>query len=95
MAKKLKILPIGDWYGRIQIDIPTATIGGLKLSDGSTIQERGTVIAVSSEIKDEKVSLKVGDEILFKGHAVDIVTYDDQKYYFINGNTDGVMALIK
>lgn len=85
----MKIFP---FEGYIQIEIPTSKVGSLDLREGTTVQELGIVKAISKSIDSD---LKVGDKIFFKSWAVDIITYDDKKYYFINMKSGGITAIIR
>lgn len=38
---------------------------------------------------------EVGDHVFVKAWAIDIINYQDKKYYFCNLDTNGVLAIVK
>lgn len=84
----MTIKPLG---GKVQIEFEKPSVGGLDLSAKETAQEVGKVIAIGENVKN----LKVGDRIMYKGWGVDVITYNDEKYYFIDSTSEGVCAIIE
>lgn len=83
---KLKVLGT-----RIQIKIDDVKAGSLDISSLNVAKEVGTVVALG----DEVTTVKVGDKIMFKSWAVDIIVDNGDKYYFIDLTTGGVCAIFK
>jgi co-chaperonin GroES (HSP10) len=84
----MKIKPIGS---RIQIEIDEPKAGALETSSLNVAKEKGKVVAIGQFVND----VKVGDEILFKGWAVDIITDNGKRYYFIDEESKGLCAVLK
>ena len=85
----MKITPL---HNRIQIKIDDVTAGALNLSSKPTVVEVGEVIAVGDSVT---LKIKKGDKIFFKAWAVDIINHNDDKYYFLAEDTNGIVATIK
>ena len=83
------IIPIGN---TIQIKIDEVKAGALDLSMKETAIEYGEVLAIG---KDVRLDIKVGDKIFFKSWAIDIISYEGERFYFINPETNGLLAIIK
>lgn len=86
----MKITP---WGKKIQLQIPTSKVGALNLSDGASIQEMAKVVAMGPLVGLGEHSLKVGNSILFKSWAVDVITIDEEKFYFIDIDSTGICAV--
>lgn len=84
----MKIIP---WAGKIQLKIDEPSVGILDTSNMPTAIECGEVIAIGEGIN----SIKVGDKLFFKSWAVDIITYDQERYYFIDIDTNGICGIVK
>ncbi len=101
--KKLKIKP---WGNKIQLDFPTTKAGALDVTVGSSIQEKGVVIALGPMVctayddedkkqKGFKPIIKVGDELLIKTWDVDTLTIENEAYYFISDDSRAICAIIE
>lgn len=94
----MKIIPLGN---RIQLDIKEPAAGELSLQSMPTAIEYGTVIGIGPDVsqfwagKELPVHIKVGDKVFFKSWAVDIITHEGKKYYFISEDTKGLCAIVK
>lgn len=78
---------------QIQIDKPTA--GSLDLSSKASAVECGTVVTTPDNSYIETIyKIKVGDKLLFKAWAVDIINYEGETYYFIDADSKGICAII-
>ena len=74
----------------VQIKIDEAKAGVLNMESTQTAVEFGEVVAIGDEVK----GVKVGQKVLFKAWACDIVTVEGKRYYFINMQTNGIKATI-
>lgn len=86
--QKLKVKALGQ---RIQLSIEEPKAGELDMTGINAAKEVGTVIGLG---KDVTLPIKVGDKVLFKAWAVDIITENGQKFYFISQHTDGICGVI-
>lgn len=77
----LNIKPIAD---RVVIQPAPAeekTASGLYIPDTAKEKpQRGTVVAVGDGKKDEPITVKVGDEVLYGKYAGTEITYDGAEY---------------
>lgn len=78
----------------VQIKIDEAKAGALNVSSKHTAVEYGEVIAVGDYLKASELNPKLGDKIFFKSWAVDIITYNDKDYYFIDITSNGILAIV-
>ncbi|MBL0049068.1 MAG: co-chaperone GroES [Bacteroidetes bacterium] len=78
---KVKITPIAD---RVIVEAAAAeekTAGGLIIPDTAKEKpQKGKVIAVGTGKKDEPMTVKVGDEVLYGKYAGTEVTVDGKDY---------------
>lgn len=84
----MKIKPFGN---KIQLHIDESSAGALTIVSLPTAIERGKVTAVGDEVK----GVKVGDTVMYKSWAVDIVTVDGERYFFLDLSTNGLCGIIK
>jgi len=77
----------------IQLDIQEATAGVLDLSGRPSSVEFATVLAAGPLI-GSGVYVKPGDKVFVKSWAIDIINHEDKKYYFVNADTKGVLAVV-
>lgn len=82
----IKITPLGK---NILFKIEKARAGILDTSSRSSAVEHAEVVATGDEVT---IKLKAGDKAFVKAWAVDIIDHEDEKYYFANENTDGILA---
>lgn len=73
---------------KIQLDIKELKFGAVQ---SDSIEEHGTIIALGDYIDEEK--FKIGSTLYFKAWAVDIITENDEKYYFIDSLSDAICAI--
>ncbi len=77
----LKIRPLGD---RVIIEASSAeekTAGGLIIPDTAKEKpQQGTVVAVGPGTADEKMTLKVGDAVLYGKYSGTEISYQGQDY---------------
>lgn len=78
---KVKITPIGD---RVIVQAAAAeekTAGGIIIPDTAKEKpQKGKVIAVGNGKKDEPMTVKVGDEVLYGKYAGTEVTVEGKEY---------------
>lgn len=77
--------PLGN---KIQLDIKEVKIGAIQ---SDSIEEHGTIIAVGEEVNKEK--FQIGSTLYFKAWAVDVISKDGVKYYFISADSDAICAI--
>ena len=77
----LNIKPIAD---RVVVEAAPAeekTASGIYIPDTAKEKpQRGTVVAVGDGKKDEPLTVKVGDEVLYGKYAGTEITYDGKEY---------------
>lgn len=88
----LKIKPLG---GNIQLEMEQAKAGALDTSSRESAVEFAKVIAVPNEYFEENYKIKVGDTVFVKSWAIDIITHQDKKYFFLNITSGGLLAVVK
>lgn len=89
--------PLGN---KIQLDIKEVKIGAIQ---SDAIEEHGIIIAIGKPVskdyteKDGQVikvgEFEVGKTLYFKAWAVDVVSKDSKKYYFISADSDAICAI--
>lgn len=78
-------------YGKkIQLQINEVKIGAIQ---SDSITERGTILRVGQDCAHFNGD-DVGREIYFKAWAVDVITDNGEKYYFISEDSEGICAVI-
>ncbi len=85
---KTNVTPVGK---KIMLDIAETSAGGIQVVQGAQIQEQGTIKAVGPDVPD---SFKKGQLIQFKAWAVDIITIDKNKYYYIDCDSTAICGLV-
>lgn len=92
---KRKIKP---WGNKIQLDFPTTKAGAIVVDTGYSIQEIGTIVAfgpaANRSFESWKPILKPGDQLLIKTWDVDIITLEDEKFYFISEDSRAICAVV-
>lgn len=87
----MKITPL---KGFIQIDPEEAKAGVLNTSSRESAKEYAKVLEASKSAELD-FGVKKGDYIFVKSWAIDIVDHNQEKYYFVNLETNGILAVIK
>ncbi len=100
-TKKTIVRPLGR---KLLLDIPETKAGGIQVVQGAQIQEQGTIIdmgpsvpqrhPVNSTGRSNPDGFEIGDVIQFKAWAIDIVTVDGQKHYYISCDSDALCGVI-
>lgn len=74
---------------KIQVEMVEEKLGAVQTD---AVAEKGTI--VNTAVDCEKfTALDKGKTLYFKAWAVDIITEDGQKYYFINEDSDAICAI--
>lgn len=89
----MNIKPLGD---RVLVE-PTAaeevTMGGIIIPDSAKEKPlRGKVLAVGNGTKDEEMTLKAGDEVLYGKYAGTEIEFENKKYIIMRQSD--VLAVI-
>ena len=84
----MKIKPAKN---KVYLKLEVPKVGGLDISSRPTAMEVAEVIDVGEGITE----FKKGDKIMVKSWAVDVIDYQDQKYYFIDIDSKGICAIMK
>lgn len=84
--------------GIIQLELEEAKAGVLDTSSRQSAVEYAKVVAVGGVTKIDGITVispEVGDHVFVKSWAVDIITHEDKKYYFVDSASKGVLAVVK
>lgn len=81
MAKKINIKPLAD---RVLVEPSPAeekTAGGIIIPDTAKEKpQKGVIVAVGPGTKDEKLTVKVGDTVLYGKYAGTEIHFDGNNY---------------
>ncbi len=81
MAKKLNITPLSDRVLVQPAPAETKTASGIIIPDTAKEKpQKGIVMAVGTGKKDEKMTVKVGDNILYGKYSGTEITVDGVEY---------------
>lgn len=75
----------------VQLGIQEIQAGVLDTSSRDTAVEYAEVLSVGESV----TNLKVGDKVFVKAWAVDIINHEDNKYYFCDITSNGILAIIE
>ena len=92
--KKINIIPLADRVIIQQAEAETTTASGIIIPD--TAQEKpqkGTVIAVGKGTKDNSMTVKVGNKILYGKYAGTELKYNGSDYIIMKESD--ILAIIK
>ena len=92
--KKNNIKPLGNNVILQQANAETTTASGIIIPD--TAQEKpqkGHVLAVGSGTKDHKMSVKVGDTVLYSKYAGSELNYEGDDYLIVKESD--ILAIIE
>lgn len=87
----MKLLKIEPQQNTVQLKIEEAKAGVLNTSSRETAVEFGEVLAIGEGVK----SLKVGDKVFVKAWGIDIVNHNEERFYFVNLETNAILGKIK
>lgn len=78
---KINIKPLADRVLVKPLEAETTTASGLIIPDSAKEkQQKGTVIAIGPGTKDEPITVKVGDTVLFGKYAGTELVLEDTEY---------------
>jgi chaperonin GroES len=81
MAKKVSIKPLADRVLVRAQEAETKTKGGIIIPDTAKEKpQRGEVVAVGAGKKDEPITVKVGDTVLYGKYSGTEITVDGEEY---------------
>jgi len=92
--KKINITPLADRVIIKQAEAETTTASGIIIPD--TAQEKpqeGTIIAVGKGTKENPITVKVGDNILYGKYAGTELKYEGMDYMIMKESD--ILAIIK
>lgn len=90
---KTKVKPYGS---KLLLSIPETKTGALEVQQGAQIQEVGTIIDIGDSVVNwEGNPLKIGDTLHFKAWAVDIITVDGEKFYYLDADSDAICGVVR
>ncbi len=101
MSKKVIVRPLGR---KLLLDIPETKAGGIQVVQGAQIQEQGTIIDMGPGVpqrhpvqgtgrRDNPEGFEIGDVVQFKSWAIDIITIDGAKYYYLDSTSDAICGI--
>jgi len=94
MMKKIKLKPLADKIIVQQAEAETKTASGIIIPD--TAQEKpqkGNVVAVGKGTKNDPITLKVGDVVLYGKYAGTEFKYDGEDYLIMKESD--ILAIIE
>ena len=81
MAKKLSVTPLHDRVIVKPAPAEEKTAGGIIIPDTAKEKpQRGTIVAVGDGKKDEPLTVKAGDQVLYGKYAGTEITYEGKEY---------------
>ena len=92
-AKKVNITPLHDRVIIMPAAAEEKTAGGIIIPDTAKEKpQRGTVVAAGTGKKDEPVTVKVGDTVLYGKYAGTDLKYEGKDYLIMR--EDDILAII-
>lgn len=93
MAKKLSIKPLADRVVVKADEAEETTQSGIIIPDSAKEKpQRGEVVAVGKGTKDEPITVKVGDKVLYGKYAGTELTIDGSDYLIMKESD--VLAIV-
>jgi len=90
---KLNIKPLGDRVVVEPAPVEEKTASGIIIPDTAKEKpQKGTVLAVPDYDKDNKISVKEGDQVLYGKYAGTEITIDDKEYLIMK--QEDILAII-
>jgi chaperonin GroES len=90
---KINIKPLADRVLVKPLEAETTTASGLIIPDSAKEkQQKGTVIAIGPGTKDEPITVKIGDTVLFGKYAGTELVLEDTEYLIMR-ETD-ILAIV-
>lgn len=82
---KVNIKPLGDRVVVAQAPAEQKTASGILIPDSAKEKpQQGTVVAVPEASDDKKVSVKVGDKVLYAKFTGTEITIDNEEYLILS-----------
>ena len=78
--------PVGN---KIKLGIQPMKFGSIQ---SDTIPEYAEIVDIGPDVDEDKFA--VGETLVFKAWAVDVVTVGEEKHYFIDSTSDAILALM-
>ncbi len=78
----------------VQLEFEEAKAGDLITSSRESAVEYAKVVAIGEKVPDD-FDIDVGDHVFVKAWSVDLITYNDKRYSFVNYETGGILAVVK
>ncbi len=92
--KKIDIIPLADRVIIQQAEAETTTASGIIIPDSAQEKpQKGTVIAVGKGTKDNPMTVKEGDSILYGKYAGNELKYNGSDYMIMKESD--ILAIIK
>lgn len=89
----IKIKPLSDRVVIEPVAAETKTASGLYIPDSAQEkQQKGTVVAVGAGTKDHKMTVKVGDTVIYGKYAGSELTFDSVNYMIMK--EDDILAIV-
>ena len=87
-------MKIKPFVNQVYIKLNEPKVGALQTTKDSAI-ECAEILAIGN-LSDNRSpgEMKVGDKIFVKAWAIDIISYEDKKYHFINIDSGGILARV-
>jgi co-chaperonin GroES (HSP10) len=85
------IIVLTPTQNKVYLKVESPKAGSLDLSSKPTGVEYGEVLAVGKGV----TNVKAGDKVFIKAWAMDIITYNKETYYFCDGDSLGICAVIE
>ena len=91
---KINIIPLADRVIIKQEDAETKTASGIIIPDGAQEKpQKGKVIAVGKGTKENKMTVKIGDSILYGKYAGTELKHNEEDYLIMKESD--ILAIIK
>lgn len=94
---ELKLVPIAGTKNRVIVEpkaAETKTASGIIIPDSAKEKPlQGKVVAVSSDLKDEQPTVKVGDEVLYGKYSATELNFEGKEYLLMKESD--ILAIIK
>ena len=92
--KKINMIPLADRVIVQQAEAETTTASGIIIPDSAQEKpQRGTVVAVGEGTKENSMTVKVGDNILYGKYAGTELKYNGTDYMIMKESD--ILAIIK
>ncbi len=84
-TKKVNVKPLADRVLLQPAEAEEKTLGGIIIPDTAKEKpQKGTVVAVGSGKKDEPMTVKAGDKVLYGKYSGTEITIDDADYLIMS-----------